>query len=189
VRFDEDSENHRAPAPRPVPGAPGPASNRPKRYEFQLAPHIAPKLSHIADVWDGVCRDCDGGQPVSCCKGHQKYENNCAHFLSDALIRGGFAELLTEESFYRCDQVNCGCPNERRPIRAREMWSWFKLKAVTKHEKVKWDQIPKNNGWWAVFQLDEARYWGGHVIVLDTDNWEYYGTCSFLDWDQYAYQW
>lgn len=184
-----DSENFAPPVPKSVPGAPAPALSRAEVVELQLGPGEAPALSGIAGVWSGVCRDCGGAQPVSCCKGLQKFDNNCAHFLSDALIRCGFAELLTDTSFYRCDKGNCRCPTERRPIRAREMWDWFKKKATSKLEKVRWDEIPKNSGWWAVFQLDASAYWGGHVIVLDTKTWEYYGTCSFPAWDQYAYQW
>jgi hypothetical protein len=184
-----DSENYAPPTPTNVLGAPAPALSRAEAVELQLAPGAIPALSGIAGVWSGACRDCGGAQPVSCCKGLQKFDNNCAHFLSDALIRCGFSELLTDTSFYRCDKGNCRCPTERRPIRAREMWDWFKRKATSKLEKVRWDEIPKNSGWWAIFQLDASVYWGGHVIVLDTKAWEYYGTCSYPAWDQYAYQW
>lgn len=184
-----DSENYHPPPPALVTGAPTPALTRAKSFEVELTPKDTPQLSSIADVWDAVCRDCGGAQPVSCCAGSQKFENNCAHFLSDALIRCGFTELLTDSSLYRCDKSNCKIPNARRPIRAREMWAWFQKKATKRQEKVPWNQIKKNSGWWAVFQLNEPEYWGGHVIVLNTNNWEYYGTCSYPKWDQYAYQW
>jgi len=185
----EDSENFTPPPSLIVEGSPVPALTKAESYELEMKPGLAPQLSDISKVWNGACRDCGGGYPLTCCKGKQKYKDNCAHFLSDALIRCGFSELLTDGTLYRCDQKDCECPNERRPIRAREMWGWFKRKAVRKHEKVRWNDIPRNSGWWAVFQLKESEYWGGHVIILDSGAWEYYGTCSYPDWDQYAYQW
>jgi hypothetical protein len=64
------------------------------------------------------------------------------------------------------------------------MWSWFQAKAVKTKTKVE----PKT-GWWAVFQLKESVYWGGHVLLLDSDKDEYYGTEAYWDWEQYLYQW
>lgn len=189
IHIFEDSENY-APLPtQTVEGAPTPALRAPQTDRLQLAPGQSPKLSMIAIVWNGDCRDCGAGYPASCCKGSRKYENNCAHFLSDALVRCGFVELLSDGALYKCDKADCQCPSERRPIRARELWEWFKRKATTKHERVRWDKLPRNSGWWAVFQINEAEYYGGHVVVIDTENWEYYGTCSYPAWDQYAYQW
>jgi hypothetical protein len=184
-----EMENLAPPIPEIVDGAPTPALSRSDAYELRVIPNLTPKISDIAKVWDGSCRDCSGEYPSSCCKGGQKFPNNCAHFLSDAMIRAGFSDLLTDSALYKCDKSNCGCPQERRPIRAREMWAWFQNKATKKQEKISWKNISKNSGWWAVFQLNETEYWGGHVIVLDTDRWEYYGTCSYPAWDQYCYQW
>src|SRR5262249_960283 len=152
ITFLEDSENYAPPTPMFIDGAPKPAAGRTKIYELDVSARSAPKLSNVAEVWDPSCRDCSGANPSSCCKGQQKYDNNCAHFLSDALIRAGFHELVTDPKLYKCDKSTCKVPTDRRPIRAREMWEWFKRKAQLKHEKIKWDQIPKNSGWWAVFQ-------------------------------------
>lgn len=150
----------------------------------------APSLSGIARVWSDVCQNCSGGQPVSCCQGGQKFENNCAHFLSDAMVRAGFTDLLSDGALFKCHHENCTLPNEkRRPIRAREMWDWFKRKATDKKEGINWDDIPRNSGWWAIFQYEEGGYWGGHVIVLNTEAWVYYGTCNYPEWKQYLYQW
>jgi len=41
----------------------------------------------------------------------------------------------------------------------------------------------------AVFQLDESVYWGGHVLIIDTDTGKYYGTASYPKWKQYCYKW
>ena len=113
------------------------------------------------------------------CAGGDSYQNNCAHFLSDAFIRAGYSELLPNNS-----HINARCGAAKRPIRAREMWSWFKSKARRTSRTVQ-----RNTGWWAVFQLDESAYWGGHVVLLDSNRWYYYGTGWYKDWDQYLYQW
>src|SRR5262249_43882614 len=105
--------------------------------------------------------------------------NNCAHFLSDALMRAGFSDL---EPPAEC--INARCGKSARPIRARDMWCWFKSRAT------KTSRTPtRNTGTWAVFQLDEQEYWGGHVVLLDSDAWKYYGTGWYSKWEQYLYQW
>jgi hypothetical protein len=114
------------------------------------------------------------------CQSGDLYENNCAHFLSDAMVRSGFVDLNPP-----ADCINARCETlSRRPIRARDMWCWFKSKATKTAS-----QPTKNTGWWAVFQLDEQVYWGGHVVLLDSDNWRYYGTAWYADWKQHLYQW
>ncbi|KAL4880665.1 hypothetical protein BJY04DRAFT_228281 [Aspergillus karnatakaensis] len=138
---------------------------------FDLAVTIAavPPISAVATYWYNSCA---GGDVQS---------NNCAHYLSDAFIRAGYAELASANP-----HVNARCATPaRRPIRARDMWSWFQSKArVTRRT------LPgRNTGWWAIFQLDESAYWGGHVVVLDSNAWVYYGTGWYGAWAQYAYQW
>lgn len=114
------------------------------------------------------------------CSGNDTYSNNCAHFLSDAFIRAGYSELLPNND---CVNARCGT-TAKRVIRARDMWCWFKEMALEEQSI-----IPKNEGFWAIFQLDEAAYWGGHVLILDTDNNSYYGTGYYPDWKQHAYKW
>lgn len=121
-----------------------------------------------------------GSYWTNSCVGGDRYGNNCAHFLSDAFIRAGFTELLPPN---RHINARCGT-SAKRPIRARDMWSWFQSKAVRTSRTV-----TSNTGWWAIFQLNESAYWGGHVVVLDSDNWQYYGTGWYGDWNQYLYQW
>lgn len=112
------------------------------------------------------------------CVGGDRFENNCAHFLSDAFIRAGYTELLPSNP-----HINARCAPAKRPIRARDMWSWFQSKAV------RTSRTPtKNTGMWAVFQLNEDLYWGGHVVILDSDQWVFYGTAWYGNWDQYLYQ-
>ncbi|MEV0703819.1 hypothetical protein AB0I53_38710 [Saccharopolyspora sp. NPDC050389] len=107
------------------------------------------------------------------------YANNCAHFLSNAFIRAGYAELSVANP-----HIHARCTPGRRPLRARNMWSWLQEKAVRTSTT-----LQPNTGWWAVFQLKESAYWGGHVVLLDSDTWAYYGTSWHDDWGQHLYQW
>ena len=49
----------------------------------------------------------------------------------------------------------------------------------------------RNTGFWAVFELDESVYWGGHVCIIDTETWKVYGTGmhAFWDWEQHCHPW
>jgi hypothetical protein len=134
----------------------------------RAAVRTLPALSAVGSHW------------TESCLGGDSYANNCAHFLSDAFIRAGYSELAVANP-----HINARCgTSARRPIRARDMWHWFQSRAVrTSHTPT------PNTGWWAVFQLDEAVYWGGHVLLLDTDTWEYCGTGYHGSWAQHLYQW
>ncbi|MER8044499.1 hypothetical protein [Streptomyces sp. NPDC094032] len=153
-----EAMEHLAPPPAvDVPGAP--------RYAAALP---APPLSTVGSCWTNKC------------VGGDAFVNNCAHFLSDAFIRAGYTELADPNPYIeaRCSTY------AHRPIRARNMWSWFKSKAVrTSYTPT------QNTGWWAVFQLDESVYWGGHVVLYDSDTSTYYGTGWHGTWNQYMYQW
>lgn len=114
--------------------------------------------------------------------------NNCAHFLSDAFIKAGYTELtrsggnvcITEW----CDYDSGSNNPSARPIRAKEMWAWFKTMAASTLRKK-----PNKKGYWATFQWDKD-YSGGHVLLYDSDNNVEYGTPAHWDWsDQYFYQW
>jgi hypothetical protein len=131
-------------------------------------------------------------QPNGGCALGNTPPNNCAHYLSDAFIKAGYSELLKRNSqgqgifHYWCDIITP--PNtvnlNARPIRAREMWSWFKTMATT-NQTTK----PTNSGFWAVFQTDPV-YVPGHVLLYDSSNNRVYGTGAYWDWaEQYFYQW
>lgn len=117
------------------------------------------------------------------CIGGDHYRNNCAHFLSDAFIRVGFSDLIAGQSADHFITARCDT-TAKRPIRARDMWQWFQSKATQTSSA-----IQQNTGTWSVFQLDEQVYWGGHVLIIDTDAWAWYGTGNHPDWQQYAYKW
>lgn len=114
------------------------------------------------------------------CEGGDRYANNCAHFLSDAFIHAGFSELRNANS---CINARCET-TAKRPVRARDMWCWFKSKASESG-----GAVARDTGIWAVFQLNESEYWGGHVVIIDSSTWKYYGTGWYGDWDQYSYRW
>ena len=70
----------------------------------------------VQSAWDSYSNSCACGQ---------RYDNNCAHFLSNALIEGGFSAIDGGDG---CDlrTVNgfCVCKSGR-PIRAKELRNWF----------------------------------------------------------------
>lgn len=114
------------------------------------------------------------------CVGADSYQNNCAHYLSDAFLRAGYDELKSPAP---CVNARCGS-TAKRPVRARDMWCWFQAMATETSQK-----LPSGKGFWAVFQLDEAAYWGGHVVIVDTDANVAYGTDNFPTWTQHCYKW
>jgi hypothetical protein len=114
------------------------------------------------------------------CAGGDEYANNCAHFLSDAFIRAGFTDLGNSHT---CISARCGTL-AKRPIRARDMRCWFEAMSTSTGGAVK-----RNTGIWAVFQLKESDYWGGHVAIVDSDSWKFYGTGWYNDWDQHSFKW
>lgn len=153
-----------------VPPEPTFDPNAPTQADVSIfeAQPFAATLAGVISAWSNKC------------EGGDSYENNCAHFLSDAFIRAGFSELAGSNS-----HINARCnTSARRPIRARDMWSWFQSKAVRTSRN-----IQRNTGNWAIFQLKESVYWGGHVVVLDSNAWSYAGTGWYGEWDQYLYQW
>jgi hypothetical protein len=112
----------------------------------------------------------------SCECGHE-YQNNCAHYLSNAFISVGFSQVGAP-----LECINARCPS-RRPIRAREFWCW--LKATSAHHTT---DLQPNTGFWVGFQLNESAYWGGHVAIIDTHTNKFYGTGWYPDWDQHFYK-
>jgi lysozyme family protein len=162
-----DMEDIAPPAMIEVPGMPRPATEA--DYQRRLAMDVGRQtIAAAASLYSGGC------------VGGDRYTNNCAHFLSDAFIRAGFSELRQPNS---CITARCDTP-AHRVIRARDMWCWFKAKATQTAS-----ELQRNTGLWAVFQLDESVYWGGHVVIVDTDSWTYHGTASHWNWTQYAYKW
>ena len=104
----------------------------------------------LAKAWDKYRGSCE-------CRNKYGYENNCAHYLSDALIRAGYNELdggTEEDREMRLRNGFIVC-SAGRPIRAKELRDWFGRK-FTKH------LIPRK-GINAVYQ--ERADGQGHVLL------------------------
>lgn len=110
---------------------------------------------------------------MSCMGKTSTYHNNCAHYLSDALIRAGYVELGSPhdcvESGGRCAAPHCASVG-RRPVRAKNVRCWCDGLSATHSESVK----PKS-GFYAVYQ-ERPRDGQGHVVLLDSNAWTFYGT-------------
>lgn len=102
------------------------------------------------------------------CTCKHSYENNCAHFLSNAFILAGYQELLTSPL------ITARCAH-KRPIRALDMLKWFQ----SRQTGFRGSRIQQNTGIWATYQ--EKPGWQ-HVVVIHTDRWLYYGTNDYWDW-------
>ncbi|MGY1690617.1 hypothetical protein [Geodermatophilus sp. SYSU D01105] len=152
----------------------------PPSAEFRRAPGLGNDLTDTVELAAAPTLESVGARWTDSCAGGDRYANNCAHFLSDAFIRAGFAELAAPNPHIH---ARCGT-SARRPIRARNLWSWFQSKATRTSRT-----LQRNTGWWAAFQLDERVYWGGHVAVWDSDADQPYGTGWYPHWNQYLYQW
>jgi hypothetical protein len=96
------------------------------------------------------------------------YQDNCAHFLSNAFILAGYSDLLTSSI------ITARCP-QRRPIRAQDMLRWFQARQTG----FLGSRIQRNTGIWATYQ--ETSGWR-HVVVIDTNRWLYYGTGDYHTW-------
>jgi hypothetical protein len=176
----EAMEWHVPPVPVPKPNDPTPAqlgSGQMLTAGAQAAAPVPRSGAAVAAAWRSGCPQ-GPGPPGSCCAGGDRYPNNCAHFLSNAFIAAGYTELRT---------YGARCPTGR-PIRAREMWQWFQQQVTTYRGRTS-KVLQQGTGWWAVFQLDEKAYWGGHVAFFDADAWVYYGTGWYGTWDQHLYAW
>lgn len=164
----EDMENIAPPAPPPpLDGDPMPATD----HDVELLRERIKTVKSIAGAASLYRGACQGGD---------SYTNNCAHYLSDAFLRAGYSELAAPAD---CIAARCGTA-AKRPIRARDMWCWFKEMA-----KQTQTTLPAGTGFWAVFQLDEQAYWGGHVLIYDSDRNLYYGTDHYPSWLQYCSKW
>lgn len=164
----EDMENLRAPLP-PLPGPEDPRmATHADIVALSKRTLLTKSIAGAASLYAGSC---EGGDVC---------ENNCAHYLSDAFLHAGYDDLKPPAA---CINARCAT-TARRAIRARDMWCWFKAKKT--EERI---SLPSNEGFWAVFQLKEDEYWGGHVLIIDTDNNVAYGTGNYPNWDQYCYKW
>ncbi|MDR8399750.1 hypothetical protein NE850_25925 [Paraburkholderia sp. USG1] len=158
LALQQDMENSRPPVPpEPEPGEPR-LARKADVEALQAGKVVTRSIAGAASLFSNSC------------EGGDSYDNNCAHFLSNAFIRAGYSELHPQNACITARCATCA----KRPIRARDMWCWFKFM-----QKDSRTTLPKNDGFWAVFQLNESKYWGGHVVIIDTDTNIAFGTGNY----------
>lgn len=112
-------------------------------------------LQEAANVFD---RACSCGEALA---------NNCAHYLSDAMIDAGYTELDGGVGgMYRRRNGFVVCKHGR-PVRAKEMRDWFADEGTVENSETKPD------GYYAVYQQRD-RDGQGHVTIKQCAG----GTCT-----------
>jgi hypothetical protein len=123
------------------------------------------------------------------CECGEDLGNNCAHFLSDALIRAGHDELDGGVGgLYRRHGGRVVC-RSGRPVRAREMRDWFSAQASTNQNGEPTD----DSRYWAVYQ-ERASDGQGHVVIHHHTGtgteYDFRGTGDYPSWrTQRHYTW
>jgi hypothetical protein len=144
-------------------------------HVLQSSPLIRRSLASAFANYRGSC-DC--GEDLG---------NNCAHYLSDAFIRSGYAGELDGGTGAKYRRVNgrLVCP-AGRPVRAKQFRDWFASRASSHQEGE-----PNDSGHWAVYQ--ERRSDGqGHVNIHRHTNgtYDWRGTTDLPTWrTQTHYSW
>jgi hypothetical protein len=117
----------------------------------------------LATAFSNYRGACDCGEDLG---------NNCAHYLSDALIRAGYTELDGGTgALYRRRNGRVVC-KAGRPVRARELRDWFAGQASATHSGEPTD----DSRYWAVYQ-ERAADGQGHVLIH-----HHTGTGTAYDW-------
>ncbi len=117
----------------------------------------------LATAFSNYRGSCDCGEDLG---------NNCAHYLSDALIRAGYTELDGGTgALYRRRNGRVVC-KAGRPVRARELRDWFAGQASATHSGEPTD----DSRYWAVYQ-ERAADGQGHVVIH-----HHTGTGTAYDW-------
>lgn len=126
----------------------------------------------IEAAWKSYTHSCECGDSFD--------GTNCAHFLSNALIKGGFTEIDGQKGAkFRIVNGFCVCTHGR-PVRAKEMRAWFA-------RKWKRQQKPQE-GYNAVYQ--QRADGQGHVLLLkgaDPKSTDFKGTGNYHSWSIQEY--
>jgi hypothetical protein len=131
-----------------------------------------PNYPSLAQVAKRFTRSCVCGR---------EYQNDCAHFLSNAYILAniGYGELRDRGS---TPYITARC-SQYRPIRAFDMLEYFKRTHLSGFRR---GRPKRNTGYWAIYQ---ERPGAKHVLILDTRTGKPYGTGDYDDWPvQYCYK-
>ena len=81
----------------------------------------------LSKAWSEYRDACEHGNKKGCCECGNKYgyKNNCAHYLSNALIRAGYSALYGGDGYEMRDRNGFNVCSKGRPLRARELRDWF----------------------------------------------------------------
>jgi hypothetical protein len=105
----------------------------------------------LATAFSNYRGSCDCGENLG---------NNCAHYLSDALIRAGYSDLDGGTgALYRRRNGRIVCKSGR-PVRAAELRDWFAAQATDTHEGEPTD----DSRYWSVYQRRHTDG-QGHVVI------------------------
>lgn len=138
-----------------IPLVLNPGSNTKEHLASEI---LSASLSNAFNLYEDKC-DCG-----------DRYENNCAHFLSNALIKAGF----------RMPSWGAKCRSGRM-IRAKELRDWAKsipnVVFKANHNSI-------NSGHWFVYQ-ERASDGQGHVCIHleKPDSYQWVGTGNFPNWE------
>lgn len=118
----------------------------------------------LTDAFNNYRGRCDCGEDLG---------NNCAHYLSDALIRSGYAAELDggNGALYRRRHGRIVC-RAGRPVRAKEIMGWFVSKATDIHS----GEPIGDTRHWAVYQKRASD--GQEHVVIHAHN----GTGTTYTW-------
>lgn len=124
----------------------------------------------LATTFSGFSRECPCGEDLG---------NNCAHYLSDALIDAGYDELDGGEGArYRKRNGRIVCKHGR-PVRAKELRDWFADQASTTESGE-----PDDSRYWAVYQ-ERSADGQGHVVLhhhTTDEGYDWAGTGDYPSW-------
>ncbi len=162
-------------------GGAGSLGRRDRRSSPVAAPaSLAPlRLQRaLAEAFDAFTLSCPCGEDLG---------NNCAHFLSNALINAGYDELDGGVGgLYRRRGGRLVC-RHGRPVRAAELRAWFAEQASATNSGE-----PDDSNYWAVYQR-RATDGQGHVVLHHHTTGAGYtsaGTGNYPTWaTQDHYQW
>ena len=128
----------------------------------------------VQSAWDNYSHSCVCGE---------KYKNNCAHYLSNALIEAKYSDIDGGKGAnFRIVNGFCVC-RSGRPVRAKELRDWF-------GKEWSFHSLPPTDGIVLVYQ--EKSNGQGHVLLKkykDGKSTGHQGTGDFPAWptQQYYY--
>jgi len=102
------------------------------------------------------------------CECGTQYDNNCAHYLTDAMVRAGLPTPFPA-GYAKCPQG--------RLIRAKEALAWFRSFSTGFTQ----DHASLNSGYWFVYQESGGQ---GHVCIHgeSSDKYWWVGTGDYSNW-------